>query len=146
MSASAPTLLTLSASGGAATTVNPRVVMPFSCRVASLSVTAGIAPTGATLLNGTVTKTTGAAAAVVIGTWSFAASAKAATVTMSSTDGANEVTKDDVVALVIAAVGNTIAGSDLTALLELDQAADQDGVNVHSISVLRGNHPGSVVA
>ena len=65
---------------------------------------------------------------------------------MSSTDGANEVAEDDLLVLVVAQIGSSVAGSNLTALLEIDQAADQDGSDVHSVSVLRGNHPGSVVA
>jgi hypothetical protein len=64
---------------------------------------------------------------------------------MSATDGANEFAEDDLLFLVVAQVGSSVAGANLTALLEIDQAGDQDGVDVHSVAVLRGDHPGSVV-
>jgi hypothetical protein len=65
---------------------------------------------------------------------------------MSSTDGADELAADDLVVLVVGAVGSSTAGANLTALLHVDQSADQDGSNVVSVAVLRGDHPGGVVA
>jgi hypothetical protein len=48
---------------------------------------------------------------------------------MSTVDGADEIAEDDLLHLVVAAVGSGTAGSNLTALLHIDQSADQDGVN-----------------
>jgi len=145
MSASAPTLLPLSVTGAVATSSTATVRMPFDARVATVTVAVGTAPVGAAM-TGTVTKKTGAEAAVEVGSWSIAAAAFSAVATLSATDGRNEIAAGDVVSLVVAQVGSSTAGSNLTALVQLDQAADQDGVNVHSIAVLRGNHAGGVVA
>jgi hypothetical protein len=95
-------------------------------------------------LNGTVRKAT--ASGTVIGTWSLAAAATSAVATMSTVDGADELAADDLILLVVAAVGSGTAGSNLTALLQIDQSADQDGSDVVSVATLRGNHPGGVVA
>ena len=143
MSASAPLLLPMTVTGVVATTSKVVVRTPVAGRVRGITVAVGTAPVGSTLLNGTVRKAT--AAGTVIGTWSFEAAATSAVATMSATDGADELAADDLVVLVVAAVGESTAGSNLTALLQIDQSADQDGSDVRSISVLRGNHPGSVV-
>ena len=144
MSASAPSLLPLSVTGVVATSSTASVRMPFDARAAAVTVAVGTAPVGAAM-TGTVTKKTGAAAAVEIGSWSIAAAAFSAVATLSATDGANEIAAGDVVTLVVSQVGSSTAGSNLTALVQLDQAADQDGVNVHSVAVKRGNHPGGQV-
>lgn len=142
---SAPTLLALSHTGAATVATLATARMPFNARVRGINVSVVTAPTGS-VLSGTVTKKTGAAAAVVVGTWSIAVSGTSAAATMSATDGADEVAADDLVSLVAGAVGSSVAGAGVTAVLQIDQSADQDGVDVHSISVLRGNHPGGVVA
>ena len=90
--------------------------------------------------------TASGAAGTVVATFSIAAAATSAVATVSSTDGADEIAEGDLLVLVVAAVGSSTAGSNLTALVELDGSADQDGVDVHSVAVLRGDHPGSVVA
>jgi pyruvoyl-dependent arginine decarboxylase (PvlArgDC) len=82
----------------------------------------------------------------VVATFSIAVSTSSAVATVSTVDGADEIAEGDLLFLVIAQVGSSVAGANLTALVELDGSADQDGVDVHSVSVLRGNHPGSVVA
>ena len=143
MSASAPLLLPMTVTGVVATTSKVVVRTPFAGRVRGITVAVGTAPVGSTLLNGTVRKAT--AAGTVIGTWSFVAAETSAVATMSATDGADELAADDLVVLVVAAVGESTAGSNLTALLQIDQSADQDGSNVHSLSVLRGNHAGSSI-
>jgi len=143
MSASAPSTIALSVTGTVATTSKAVVRLPFSARVRGITVAAGTAPAGSTL-NGTVRKAT--SAGTVVGTWSIAAGAVSAVATMSTTDGADEVAADELLVLVVAGVGSGTAGSDLTALIQLDQSADQDGSNVHSLSVLRGAHAGGVVA
>ena len=123
--------------------------MPLRCepqlagRVRGITVAVGTAPVGSTL-NGTVRKAT--SSGTVIGTWSIAAAATSAVATMSSTDGADELAADDLIHLVVAAVGSGTAGSNLTALLQIDQSADQDGSDVVSVATLRGSHPGGVVA
>ena len=127
MSASAPLLLPMTVTGAVATTSKVVVRTPVAGRVRGITVAVGTAPVGATLLNGTVRKAS--AAGTVIGTWSFLASATSAVATMSAVDGADQIAEDDLLVLVVAAVGNTTAGSDLTALLHIDQSADQDGVN-----------------
>ena len=143
MSASAPTLLPLTVTGAVTTSSTAVARLPFGGRVRAITVAVGTAPTGAAL-TGTVRKTS--SAGTIVGTFSIAISGVSASATMSSTDGANEVAEDDLLVLVVAQIGSTVAGSNLTALLEIDQAADQDGVDVHSVAVLRGDHPGSVVA
>lgn len=140
---SAPTVLPLTVTGAVATTSSVVARVPFGGRVRGITVAVGTAPTGAAL-TGTVRKTT--AAGTIVGTFSIAISGTSAVATMSATDGADEFAADDLFFLVVAQVGSTVAGSNLTALLELDQSADQDGVDVHSVAVLRGNHPGGVVA
>ena len=144
MSASAPLLLPMTVNGAVATTSKVVVRTPVAGRVRGITVAVGTAPVGSsTLLNGTVRKAT--AAGTVIGTWSFVAAETSAVATMSATDGADELAADDLVVLVVAAVGDSTAGSNLTALLQIDQSADQDGSNVHSLSVLRGGHAGSSI-
>ena len=143
MSASAPLLLPMTVTGACATTSSVVVRTPVAGRVRGITVSVGTAPAGSAL-SGTVRKAT--AAGTVIGTWSLAAAATSAVATMSSVDGADELAADDLVYLVVAAVGSGTAGSNLTALLQIDQSADQDGVNVRSTSVLRGDHPGGVVS
>lgn len=142
MSASAPSTLALTVNGAVATTSTVVVRTPFNARVRGITVAVGTAPVGSTL-NGTVRKAS--ASGTVIGTWSIAAAATSAVASMSATDGADELAADDLIVLVVAAVGSTTAGSNMTALLQLDQSADQDGENVHSLSVLRGAHAGSTV-
>jgi len=133
----------MTVTGAVATTSKVVVRTPVAGRVRGITVAVGTAPVGSTLLNGTVRKAT--AAGTVIGTWSFAAAATSAVATMSATDGADELDADDLVVLVVAAVGESTSGSNLTALLQIDQSADQDGSDVHSLAVLRQGHPGSVV-
>ena len=143
MSASAPLLLPMTVTGACATTSTVVARTPVAGRVRGITVAVGTAPAGSAL-NGTVRKAT--AAGTVIGTWSLAAAATSAAATMSTVDGADELAADDLIHLVVAAVGSGTAGSNLTALLQIDQSADQDGVDVHSVAVLRGDHPGSVVS
>lgn len=143
MSASAPLLLPMTVTGACATTSTVVARTPVAGRVRGITVAVGTAPAGSAL-NGTVRKAT--AAGTIIGTWSLAAAATSAVATMSSTDGADELAADDLIHLVVAAVGSGTAGSNLTALLQIDQSADQDGSDVVSVATLRGNHPGGVVA
>ena len=143
MSASAPLLLPMTVTGACATTSTVVARTPVAGRVRGITVAVGTAPVGSAL-NGTVRKAT--AAGTVIGTWSIAAAATSAVATMSSTDGADELAADDLIHLVVAAVGSSTAGSNLTALLHVDQSADQDGSDVVSVATLRGSHPGGVVA
>ena len=143
MSASAPLLLPMTVTGACATTSTVVARTPVAGRVRGITVAVGTAPAGSAL-NGTVRKAT--AAGTIIGTWSLAAAATSAVATMSSTDGADELAADDLIHLVVAAVGSGTAGSNLTALLQIDQSADQDGSDVVAVATLRGSHPGSVVA
>ena len=143
MSASAPLLLPMTVTGACATTSTVVARTPVAGRVRGITVAVGTAPVGSTL-NGTVRKAT--AAGTVVGTWSIAAASTASVATMSATDGADELAAGDLVHLVVAAVGSGTAGSNLTALLHIDQSADQDGVDVQSLTVLRMGHPGGVVA
>lgn len=143
MSASAPLLLPMTINGVCSTSTTVVARTPVAGRVRGITVAVGTAPVGS-VLSGTVRKAT--AAGTVIGTWSIAAAGTSAVATMSATDGADELAADDLVHLVVGAVGSSTAGSNLTALLQIDQSADQDGSDVRSISVLRGSHPGSVVA
>ena len=143
MSASAPLLLPMTVTGACATTSTVVARTPVGGRVRGITVAVGTAPVGSTL-NGTVRKAT--ASGTVIGTWSLAAAATSAVATMSTVDGADELAADDLILLVVAAVGSGTAGSNLTALLQIDQSADQDGSDVVSVATLRGNHPGGVVA
>ena len=143
MSASAPLLLPMTVTGACATTSTVVARTPVAGRVRGITVAVGTAPAGSAL-NGTVRKAT--AAGTVIGTWSIAAAATSAVATMSSTDGADELAADDLIHLVVAAVGSGTAGSNLTALLQIDQSADQDGSDVVAVATLRGSHPGGVVA
>lgn len=143
MSASAPLLLPMTVTGACATTSTVVARTPVAGRVRGITVAVGTAPAGSAL-NGTVRKAT--AAGTIIGTWSFVAAATSAVATMSATDGADELAADDLIVLVVAAVGNTTAGSDMTALLQIDQSADQDGSDVVAVATLRGSHPGGVVA
>ena len=143
MSASAPLLLPMTVTGACATTSTVVARTPVAGRVRGITVAVGTAPVGSAL-SGTVRKAT--AAGTIIGTWSLAAAATSAVATMSSTDGADELAADDLIHLVVAAVGSGTAGSNLTALLQIDQSADQDGSDVVAVATLRGNHPGSVVA
>ena len=143
MSASAPLLLPMTVTGACATTSTVVARTPVAGRVRGITVAVGTAPAGSAL-NGTVRKAT--AAGTIIGTWSLAAAATSAVATMSSTDGADELAADDLIHLVVAAVGSGTAGSNLTALLQIDQSADQDGSDVVAVATLRGNHPGGVVS
>jgi hypothetical protein len=143
MSASAPLLLPMTVTGACATTSSVVVRTPVAGRVRGITVSVGTAPAGSAL-NGTVRKAT--AAGTVIGTWSLAAAATSAVATMSAVDGADELAADDLIYLVVAAVGSGTAGSNLTALLQIDQSADQDGSDVRSLAVLRQSHPGGVVS
>lgn len=143
MSASAPLLLPMTVTGACATTATVVARTPVAGRVRGITVAVGTAPVGSAL-NGTVRKAT--AAGTVIGTWSIAAAATSAVATMSTVDGADELAADDLIHLVVAAVGSSTAGSNLTALLQIDQSADQDGSDVVAVATLRGNHPGGVVA
>ena len=143
MSASAPLLLPMTVTGACATTSTVVARTPVAGRVRGITVAVGTAPAGSAL-NGTVRKAT--AAGTIIGTWSLAAAATSAVATMSSTDGADELAADDLIHLVVAAVGSGTAGSNLTALLQIDQSADQDGSDVVAVATLRGSHPGGVVS
>ena len=143
MSASAPLLLPMTVTGACATTSTVVARTPVAGRVRGITVAVGTAPVGSAL-SGTVRKAT--AAGTIIGTWSLAAAATSAVATMSSTDGADELAADDLIHLVVAAVGSGTAGSNLTALLQIDQSADQDGSDVVATATLRGNHPGGVVS
>ena len=143
MSASAPLLLPMTVTGACATTSTVVARTPVAGRVRGITVAVGTAPVGSTL-NGTVRKAT--SSGTVIGTWSIAAAATSAVATMSSVDGADELDADTLIHLVVAAVGSSTAGSNLTALLQIDQSADQDGSDVVSVATLRGSHPGGVVA
>ena len=143
MSASAPTVLPLTITGAVATTSSVVARMPFGARVNAITVAVGTAPTGAAL-TGTVRKAS--VTGTVVGTFSIAISGTSAAATISTVDGANEIAADDLLFLVIGQIGSSVAGSNLTALIEMDQSADQDGVDVHSVAVLRGDHPGSVVS
>lgn len=127
MSVSAPSTLSLHAAGSLATSSTSIVRMPFSARVRGITVAVGTAPAGSAL-SGTIRKAT--SVGTIIGTWSIAAGASSAVATMSTVDGADELAIDDLVVLVVAAVGSGTAGSNLNALLVIDQSADQDGVNV----------------
>lgn len=144
MSAGVSQSLAMTINGGLATTSTVVARVPFYARVRGITVAVGTAPAGSPTLNGTVRKAS--AAGTVIGTWSIAAAATSAVATMSATDGADQLAADDLIVLVVAAVGGTTAGSNLTALVQWDATADQDGVNVHSNSVHRGGHAGSVVS
>jgi hypothetical protein len=126
MSASAPLLLPMTVTGACATTSTVVVRTPVAGRVRAITVAVGTAPAGSAL-SGTVRKAT--SSGTVVGTWSLAAAATSASATMSTVDGANEIAEDDLLHLVVAAVGSGTAGSNLTALLHIDQSADQDGVN-----------------
>ncbi len=126
MSASAPLLLPMTVTGACATTSTVVVRTPVAGRVRAITVAVGTAPAGSAL-SGTVRKAT--SSGTVVGTWSLAAAATSAVATMSTVDGANEIAEDDLLHLVVAAVGSGTAGSNLTALLHIDQSADQDGVN-----------------
>lgn len=126
MSASAPLLLPMTVTGACATTSTVVVRTPVAGRVRAITVAVGTAPAGSAL-SGTVRKAT--SSGTVVGTWSLAAAATSASATMSTVDGANEIAEDDLLHLVVAAVGSGTAGSNLTALLQIDQSADQDGVN-----------------
>lgn len=126
MSASAPTVLPLTVNGVIATTSTVVARVPFGARVRAITVAVGTAPAGS-VLSGTVRKAT--AAGTVVGTWSIAAGATSAVATMSTVDGADELAADDLLHLVVGAVGSGTAGSNLTALVQIDQSADQDGVN-----------------
>jgi hypothetical protein len=116
----------MTVTGACATTSTVVVRTPVAGRVRAITVAVGTAPVGSAL-SGTVRKAT--AAGTVVGTWSLAAAATSASATMSTVDGANEIAEDDLLHLVVAAVGSGTAGSNLTALLHIDQSADQDGVN-----------------
>lgn len=142
MSASVPQTLALTVTGAVATTSSVVARMPFNARARAITVAVGTVPTGAAL-TGTVRKTS--IAGTVVGTFSIAISGASAVATMSTVDGADEIAADDLLFLVIAQVGSSVAGANLTALIQIDQTADQDGVNEHSISVMRGGHAGSVV-
>lgn len=143
MSASAPLLLPMTVTGACATTSTVVVRTPVSGRVRAITAAVGTAPAGSAL-SGTVRKAT--SSGTVIGTWSISAGTTSAVATISTVDGADELAEGDLVLLVVGAVGSGTAGSNLTALVQVDQSADQDGSDVHSLSVLRQNHPGGVVS
>jgi hypothetical protein len=132
----------MTVTGAVATTSSVVVRTPVPGRVRAITVAVGTAPTGAAL-TGTVRKTS--AAGTVVGTFSIAISGTSAAATMSTVDGADEIAADDLLYLVVAQIGSSVAGSNLTALLQIDQSADQDGEDVRSVAVLRQGHPGSVV-
>jgi len=133
----------MTVTGACATTSTVVARTPVAGRVRGITVAVGTAPAGSAL-NGTVRKAT--SSGTVIGTWSLAAAATSAVATMSTVDGADELAADDLIHLVVAAVGSGTAGSNLTALLQIDQSADQDGSDVVAVATLRGNHPGGVVS
>ena len=127
MSASAPSLLAMTVTGAVATTSTAVMRMPFDARVRAITVAVGTAPVGSTL-NGTIRKAT--AAGTIIGTWSIAAGATSAVATLNTAATSDMLTEGDLVVLVVAAVGSSTAGSNLTALVSIDQSADQLGTNV----------------
>jgi hypothetical protein len=127
MSASAPSVLALTVTGVVATSSSVVARVPFAARVRAITVAVGTAPTGAAL-TGTVRKAT--AAGTVVGTFSIAINGVSADATISTVDGANEIASDDLLYLVVAQVGSSVAGANLTALVQIDQSADQDGTNV----------------
>ena len=143
MSAYVPQTMAMTVTGAVATTSSVVARVPFGGRVRNITVAVGTQPTGAAL-TGTVRKAS--AAGTVVGTFSIAVSTSSAAATISTVDGADQFAADDLLYLVIAQIGSTVAGSNLTALVEWDATADQDGVNVHSNTVHRGSHPGSVVS
>jgi hypothetical protein len=116
----------MTVTGACATTSTVVVRTPVAGRVRAITVAVGTAPVGSAL-SGTVRKAT--ASGTVVGTWSLAAAATSVVATMSTVDGADEIAEDDLLHLVVAAVGSGTAGSNLTALLHIDQSADQDGTN-----------------
>ena len=127
MSASAPSVLALTVTGAVTTSSSVVARVPFAARARAITVAVGTQPTGAAL-TGTVRKAS--AAGTVVGTFSIAVSTSSAAATMSTVDGANEIAEDDLLFLVVAQIGSTVAGSNLTALVQIDQSADQDGTNV----------------
>lgn len=127
MSASAPSLLAMTVTGAVATTSTAVMRMPFDARVRAITAAVGTAPVGSTL-NGTVRKAT--ASGTVIGTWSIAAGATSAVATLNTATTSDMLTEGDLVVLVVAAVGSSTAGSNLTALVSIDQSGDQTGTNV----------------
>jgi hypothetical protein len=143
MSASIPVLLPLTVTGTVATTSSVVVRVPVTARVREVTVAVGTVATGAAL-TGTVRKAS--VSGTVVATFSIPVSTASAVATVSTVDGADEIAEGDLLYLVVAQVGSTVAGANLTALVQLDGSADQDGVDVHSVSVLRGDHPGSVVS
>ena len=145
MSAYVTNSIAMTVTGAVATTSTVVARVPFTARVRGITVAVGTAPVGSTL-NGTVTKKTGAAAAVVVGTWSIAAGATSAVATLAAGATTDMLAADDLLQLVVAAVGSSTAGSNLTAFVTWDSSADQNGVNVHSNTVHRGGHAGSVVS
>lgn len=142
MSAGVSQSLAMTVNGAVATTSTVVARIPFYARVRGITVAVGTAPVGS-VLSGTVRKAS--AAGTVVGTWSIAAAATSAVATISTVDGADQLAADDLLVLVVGAVGSSTAGSNLTALVQWDASADQDGVNVHSNTVHRGGHAGSVV-
>jgi hypothetical protein len=133
----------MTVTGAVATTSSVVVRTPVPGRVRGITVAVGTAPTGAAL-TGTVRKAS--VSGTVVGTFSIAISGTSAVATMSTVDGADELDADNLLYLVIAQIGSSVAGSNLTALLQIDQSADQDGSDVRSVAVLRQGHPGGVVA
>ena len=143
MSAGVSQSLAMTVNGAVATTSTVVARIPVYARVRGITVAVGTAPVGS-VLSGTVRKAS--AAGTVVGTWSIAAAATSAVATISTVDGADQLAADDLLVLVVGAVGSGTAGSNLTALVQWDASADQDGVNVHSNSVHRGGHAGRVVS
>ena len=57
--------------------------------------------------------------------------------------GRDQLDANEVLTVTLSAVGSTTAATNLNLSLAVNQAARQEGSNVHSLSVLRGAHAGS---
>jgi hypothetical protein len=108
--------------------------MPFSGRLVGVTAAVGTAPAGSALTLDVKTGST------VKGAVSIAAGAVSAAGTLVAAQ--DMIAQGDVVEVDVTAVGSSTAGANLVVTLVIDQSADQTGVNVYSIPVLRGSHDG----
>ena len=138
MSAAAPTIINLQIPGTISTSSAVAMRMPFAGRLVGVTAAVGTAPVGSALTLDVKTGSTVKAAASI-----GAAAVSAAGTLVAAQD---MFAAGDVVEVDVTAVGSGTAGANLTVTLVVDQSADQNGVNVYSISVLRGNHDGGVLA
>jgi hypothetical protein len=134
MSAAAPTIINLQIPGTIATTSAVAMRMPFAGRLVGVTAAVGTAPVGSAL---TLDVKTGATVKAAV---SIAAAAVSAAGTLVAAQ--DMFAQGDVVEVDVTAIGSGTAGSNLTVTLVVDQSADQNGVNVYSIPVLRGSHDG----